>query len=192
LLIATLAAFGVWALNPYLAFLVAIGLQAWLWAAARPPAGRLGASGLILLGLLPLVVLVANLASRFDAGMGVWHDLVLMFADGQIGTTLALLGCLFAGAGVAIVAAAGASGGRHPRSASEMQIDRPGEISVRRQESAVEPDAPGEPEPDDGPEPEAPEPAQPEPERDPRLWSKPRGWISSPPRVSATPRPSVT
>jgi hypothetical protein len=115
---------------------------------------------------------------------------VLMLADGQIGTSLALLGCLFAGAGVAIVAAAG---GRPRRRAPEMQIAEPGEISVSRRESAPEPEAADEPEPDGGAEPEAPEPAQPEPERDPRLWSKPRGWISPPPGSRrATPWPSVT
>jgi hypothetical protein len=190
LLLACVATLGVWAANPYLGLLVALGLQAWLWAAARPSAGRLGAAGLVLLGLLPLIVLAANLAGRFDAGLGVWHDLVLMLADGQIGTSLALLGCLFAGAGVAIVAAAG---GRPRRRAPEMQIAEPGEISVSRRESAPEPEAADEPEPDGGAEPEAPEPAQPEPERDPRLWSKPRGWISPPPGSRrATPWPSVT
>jgi len=193
LLIAVVATLGVWVLNPYLALLVAIGLQAWLWAAARPPAGRLGASGLVLLGLLPLIVLVANLAGRFDAGASVWHDLVLMLVDGQIGARVALLGCLIAGAGVAIVAAAGAAGGGPRRSAPEMPIERPGEISVRRQEREGQPDAPGETEGEEGPQPEAPEPAQPEPERDPRLWSKPFGWISPPPGSRrVTPRPSTT
>ena len=162
------------------------------WAAAQPPAGRLGAGGLILVGLLPLVALAANLAGRFDAGAGVWHDLVLMLADGQIGTTLALLGCLLAGAGVAIVAAAGTVGGRPRSREPEMQIDRPGEISVRRQDGAGEP-TPDEPESGEDEEPESSEPAQPEPERDPRLWSKPRGWISPPPgRRRATPWPSTT
>ncbi len=193
LLIAAVATLGVWALNPYLALLVAIGLQAWLWAAARPPGGRLGAGGLILLGLLPLVALVANLAGRFDAGAGVWHDLVLMLAGGQIGASLALLGCLLAGAGVAIVAAAGGTGGRPRRRPPEMQIDRPGEISVRRQEPVGEDESTEGAEPGEPAEPEAPEPAQPEPERDPRLWSKPRGWISPPPGSRrATPWPSAT
>ncbi|MGA8805134.1 MAG: hypothetical protein WB866_10620, partial [Solirubrobacterales bacterium] len=149
--------------------------------------------GLILVGLLPLVALAANLAGRLGAGAGVWHDLVLMLADGQIGTTLALLGCLLAGAGVAIVAAAGTVGGRPRSREPEMQIDRPGEISVRRQDGAGEPEPPDERESGEDEEPESSEPAQPEPERDPRLWSKPRGWISPPPgRRRATPRPSTT
>jgi hypothetical protein len=187
-LLATVAALGVWVVNPYLALLVALGLQAWLFAATRP--GRLPAAGLILLGLVPLVALVANLAGRFDAGVGVWHDLLLMLADGQIGTSLALLGCLSAGAGVAILAL----GGRPARPSPDAGID--GEISVRREAPPpqVEPE-PEERAPEEGErgEPEAPEPAQPEPERDPRLWSKPRGWISPPPgRRSATPFPLVT
>jgi hypothetical protein len=175
-LLACAAAFGVWAVNPYLGLLVALGLQAWLFAATRP--GRLAAAGLIVLGLLPLVALVANLAGRFDAGAGVWHDLLLMLADGQIGASLALFGCLFAGSGVAILAL----GSRPARPSPDVGID--GEIQVRRQ--AAPRDAGREPEeemPEEGErgEPEAPEPAQPEPERDPRLWSKPRGRISPPP-----------
>jgi hypothetical protein len=188
LLLACAAALGVWVINPYLGLLVALGLQAWLFAANRP--GRLAAAGLILVGLLPLLALVTNLAGRFDAGLGVWHDLLLMLSDGQIGASLALFGCLFAGAGVAILAL----GGRPTRPSSDVEVD--GEISVRRQ--AAPWDAESEPEEEQTPdrgepgEPQAPEPAQPEPERDPRLWSKPRGWISPPPGSRrATPRPLV-
>jgi hypothetical protein len=123
----------------------------------------------VLLGLLPFLALVANLASRFDAGASVWHDLLLMLADGQIGPPTALLVCLLAGSGVAIVAAAR----RVPAPpAPEMTLEEAGEISVRKQE---------------------PEPVQPEPDRDPRLWSKPRGSSSPPPgRARRTPLPSVT
>jgi hypothetical protein len=191
LLVACVAALGVWAANPYLALLVSLGLQAWVIAAARPGEGRAAAAGLVLLGLLPLVFLIANLADRFDAGLGVWHDLLLMLADGQIGASLALLGCVIAGSGVAIVALAG----RAPeRPAPEMRLE--GEISVRRRAPAPEPEPepPEEPESEPGSEPDAPpEPAQPEPERDPRLWSKPRGSISPPPGSrKLTPWPSVT
>ena len=104
---ACLAAFGIWLINPYLGLLVAIGLQAWLAAAARLAGGQLAAAGLVLVGLLPLAALLADLAGRFDAGLSVWQDLVLMFADGQIGFALVLIGCVLAGAGVAIVAVAG-------------------------------------------------------------------------------------
>ena len=191
------AALGIWLVNPYLGLLVSLGLQAWLLAAARLAGGRLAAAGLVLLGLLPLVVLVADLAGRFDAGLGVWHDLVLMLADGQIGWR----------PGAARLSAGGVGRGhrrglgpRRPRRRlPEMKLEA-GEISVRRR--APGPTGAGagagrrEPEPDGGepePEPEAPEPGQPEPERDPRLWSKPRGAISPPPgSLRATPWPSVT
>ena len=187
LLLACLAALGIWFVNPYLALLVAIGLQAWVVAAARLVPGRLPAAGLILLGLVPAVVLIADLAGRFDAGLGVWHDLVLMVADGQIGFGLSLLACLGAGAGLAIVAVAGQAPGRP---ASELRLE--GEISVRRRAPRPEPEPEADEEVEEEPEP-PPEPTQPEPERDPRLWSKPRG-SSSPPLGSfrPTPWPSVT
>ena len=189
LLIACLAALGVWAANPYLGLLVALGLQAWLAAANRPAGGRFAAAGLVALGLLPLVLLVGNLAGRFDAGLAVWHDLLLMLADGQIGTVLPLLGCVLGGAGVALVALAGSP----PRPGPDIDID--GEISIRRggQPGPDEPEGADEPGPEVEAEPERPESSQPDPERDPRLWSKPLGWISPPPgRRRATPWPSAT
>jgi hypothetical protein len=75
-----------------------------------------------------------------------------------------------------------------------------GEISVRRRVSgpeSAEPEHEADQAPDEEgaePEPEGPvEPAQPEPERDPRLWSKPRGSSSPPPgSFRATPWPSLT
>jgi hypothetical protein len=191
LLVACLGALGIWFVNPYLALLLSVGLQAWVLAAARLAPGRLPAIGFVLLGLLPAAVLLADLAGRFDAGLGVWQDLILMVADGQIGVTMALLACLVAGAGVAIVAVAGPVGGR---AAPEVRLE--GEISIRRRAGGAEPTP--EPESEAGEEPEteheaAPEPAQPEPERDPRLWSKPRGSSSPPPgSFSPTPWPSVT
>ena len=67
--------------------------------------------------------------------------------------------------------------------APEMKLE--GEISVRRRDRVEEP-SPEEPESE-------PEPSQPEPERDPRLWSMPRGSSSPPPgSASPTPLPSVT
>jgi hypothetical protein len=188
--LACLAALGLWLTNPYLGLLVAVGLQAWLLAAARGSWGKPAAAGLVLVGLLPFVALLANLASRFDAGASVWHDLLLMLADGQIGSATALLACLLAGSGVAIVASAG----RVPAPpAPEMKLGGE-EISVRRREPEPQPEPEPEPPEEVEPEPEqAPEPAQPEPERDPRLWSKPRGSSSPPPgRARPTPLPSVT
>jgi hypothetical protein len=195
LMVACLATLGIWIVNPYLGLVVSIGLQPWVLAAARLAPGRLPAIGFVLLGLVPALVLLADLAGRFDAGLGVWRDVVLMVADGQIGATLMVLACLLAGSGVAIVALAG----RTPRTPSgpapEMRIE--GEISVRRQGSepeAPEPGSEGEAEEERETEPEEePERPQPEPERDPRLWSKPRGSSSPPPgRLRVTPWPSVT
>jgi hypothetical protein len=185
-LLGCLATLGVWLVNPYLALLFALGLHAWLFAAR--PGSWPAVAGLVLLGLVPLVALAWNLAGRFEAGLGVWHDLLLMLADGQIGAPIAFLGCVFAGAGVAILAL----GGQPRRPSGEPRID--GEISVRRRESGQE-QGPGreEPAPEDEPEQDAPEPAQPEPERDPRLWSKPRGRSSRPPgSFRPTPWPLVT
>jgi hypothetical protein len=193
LLVATLATLGAWAVNPYLALLVALGLHAWLAAAGGVTSGRLAAAGLVLAGLLPLCALVGNLAGRFDAGLGVWRDLLLMLADGQIGPWLAVLGCLLAGSAVAIVAAAD---GRPARPSPELD-DLDGEIAVLRRPGraaaapVTEPESEPAPE-DDAEAPERPEPAQPEPERDPRLWSKPAGPSSRPPGSRrATPWPSV-
>ena len=190
LLLGVAGALGVWLVNPYLGMLVALGLQAWVPAAAGTPPGRLPAACLVLLGFLPLVVLVADLAGRFDAGIGVWKDLLLMLADGQIGIGLALLGSLLGGCAVALVAAAG----RPARPGPDLDAD--GEIAVRRRgRRRATPSAEPEPEqvPENGAEaPERPEPAQPEPERDPRLWSKPCGSSSPPPGSRrATPWPSV-
>jgi Peptidase family M28 len=189
LLVACAAGLGVWVINPYMGLLVALALQAWLLAAARLVGGRIVAGALVLIGLLPVAALVADLASRFDAGAGVWHDLLLMYADGQIGVPLALLGCVLAGSGVAIVAVAGPE--------PSVPAEPRGEISVRRRaEPELEDEDVSQPEPAPEPEPEQPldppQPARPEPERDPRLWSKPLGSSSRPSgRRRSTPWPST-
>jgi len=194
LMLACLAALGIWLVNPYLALVVSVGLQAWVIAAARLAPGRLPAAGLVVLGLVPAFVLLADLAGRFDAGLGVWHDVVLMIADGQIGTSVVVLSCLFAGSGVAIVALGNGAPRPPARPAPEMRLE--GEISVRRSQPDSEPppETGADVADDAGPEPDPePEPRQPEPERDPRLWSKPRGSSSPPPgRLRVTPWPSVT
>jgi hypothetical protein len=191
LLVAALAGLGLWLDNPYLGLLVGVGLQAWVLAAARRKPGRLAPTIWILVGLTPALVAVADLAGRFDAGIGVLEDLLLMFTGDQIGNFPALLLCLMAGAALAIVAAAG----RGPAPASpEMRIE------ARRETAEAAPPADGaeraeEEDESEGaqPEPEEPEPEPAEPERDPRLWSKPAGSSSPPPgRRRLTPSPSVT
>ena len=108
--LAVLAGLGIWLINPYLALLVALGLQLWVLAAGGVGPGRLAAAALVLGGLIPPLAAVAALAGRFDAGPGVVWDLLLMFTGGQLPDRLALLACLLAGAGVAIVAARGEPG----------------------------------------------------------------------------------
>jgi hypothetical protein len=169
LLLACVASLGIWAANPYLGLVVALGLQAWVIAAAGSLDGRLPAAGMVVLGLVPAIALLADLAGRFDAGVGVWHDLLLMLADGQIGVGIALLACLFAGAAVAIIASAGPGLARP--GPDRLELD--GEISVRR--GAARPEPPPEDSLSDDQEviegeEHKGEPAPPEPERDPRLW----------------------
>jgi hypothetical protein len=167
-----------------------------LVAAARAEPGRIAPALWLLLGLVPALLAVIDLAGRLGEGLGVFEDLLLMFSGDQLGDSLALLVCLMAGAALAIVAAAG----RGPAPASpEMTIEaRPGQgepIVYRRprpeEAEQAEPEggsAEGEP-----PETEPGQPeTEPEPERDPRLWSKPVGSSSPPPgRRRLAPCPSV-
>ena len=187
LLVAALAGLGIWLDNPYLGLLVGLGLQTWVPAAARTEAGRLAPTAWILVGLVPVLLAIADLAGRFGVGLGVFKDLLLMFSGDQIGDLPALLVCVIAGAALAIIATAG----RGPSPASpEMTIE------VRRGdgEPSPPPEEAEEPEEEDAqPEPDEPEPEPAEPERDPRLWSKPTGSSSPPPgRRRLRPSPSVT
>jgi hypothetical protein len=181
---ATLLGLGIWLVNPYLGLLVAIGLQAWVAAAARVGPGRLPAVGLVAAGSLPALAAVVALAGRFDAGPSVGADLLFMFTGGQLPLVLAMLGALLAGAGLAIVALDGPTRPEDPDRPddAEPEIPRP-DIEVRRRPRPPEPE----------PEPKAPDGDQAQPEGDPRLWSKP--WTSSS-RPSASrstgPSPFVT
>jgi peptidase M28-like protein len=203
--LAVIAGFGIWLSNPYLGLLVALGLQAWLLA-ARPGSRRGGALTLVLIGLVPVLAGVADLAGRFETGFGIWRDLLFMFTGGQIGGLLGLLWCVLAGTGAAIVAL---SHGPTAPPAPEMQVRAArgdGELSGDDVEGGAGPPAPERagfgtpPAPEEAPQPESgsadpelepePQPGE-EPERDPRLWSKPRGSTSLPsPRRSVTPPPS--
>jgi hypothetical protein len=192
LLVAALAGLGIWLENPYLGLLVGVGLQAWVPATARTEPGRLVPIAWIVVGLIPTLLAVIDLAGRLGVGLGVLEDLLLMFSGDQIGDTPALLVCVIAGAALAVVATAG----RGPAPASpEMTIE------ARRGDGTPEPPSPegdeadeeeAQPAPDEA-EPDEPEPEPAEPERDPRLWSKPTGSSSPPPgRRRLTPSPSVT
>ncbi len=105
--LAALAVFAIWVINPYLALLLALGLNLWLLAALPSIAGRLAAAALVLLGLVPLIVCVGALGDRLGTGTGVLWDLLYMVTGGQIGFGLALFGCVLAGCATAIVALGG-------------------------------------------------------------------------------------
>jgi Peptidase family M28 len=185
LLLAAGATFLILLGNPYLAVLIALGLQLWVLAAARVAPGRLATAGLVLGGLLPPLAAVADLAGRSDVGLGVWTDLLLMLTGGQLSGTLALLGCVLAGVGVSLVAVA-RPGPRPPAPAMRLEASAP--------ETA--PGGPPEEEPEEPPggKPEQPAPEEPQSEEeDSRLWSKPAGSSSPPPgRLRPTPSPSLT
>lgn len=110
--VAAAAVFLVWLSNPYLALLLAVGLNLWLLAATGAIPGRLAAAALVVVGLIPLLLAVGDLAGRLDRGLGILPTLVLFVTGGQIGFALALLGCLLAGAGLAIIALAGPASAR--------------------------------------------------------------------------------
>jgi acetylornithine deacetylase/succinyl-diaminopimelate desuccinylase-like protein len=178
---AALAGFGIWLVNPYLALLVAVGLQLWVLAAAGIGPGRLAAAGWVLVGLLPALAAVAALAGRFDAGAGVVEDLLYMFTGGQLSNRLGVLVCLLLAAGVALVAARG-----EPRSVEQFSlramVARGRELGRERERGRppeAEDEVPEEPQEldEDG---RLEEPPPEEPARDPRMWSKPPASISLP------------
>jgi hypothetical protein len=104
------AVLGIWFVNPFLALLLAPGLNLWLLAMQVGPLARpVPAVILVAVGFLPLAAGVADLAGRFDTGLGVGWDLLRMVSGGQIGFGLALLGCLVAGSAIALPAAIGAT-----------------------------------------------------------------------------------
>jgi hypothetical protein len=197
--LAALATFAIWLINPYLALLVALGLQLWVLAAARVLPGRLAAAGLVLVGLIPALAAVAALAGRFDAGIGVVWDLLFMFTGGQLPDRLALLGCLLLGTGLAIVAAAGGARADSEQLNLRGMIARGRVLEQRRERKARrgpsrrkgrgrrrrDREEPPEARPEELPE--APEqPPQEEPAADPRMWSKPVASSSEPSKPSTT------
>ena len=187
--LAALVTLGVWFINPYLCLLLALGLQLWVPAAAGVTPGRLAAAGLVAAGVLPALLAVADLASRFDTGPGVVWDLLLMFTGGQISDLLAVLWCLLAGAGLAVIASAAREpAGDEPQLKLGALVERGRALEERRAKGERKPrrerPEPAQPEPEPELEPE------PEPGPDPRMWSKPAGSTSSPsPSRISTPSP---
>ncbi|MGZ5355502.1 MAG: M28 family peptidase [Solirubrobacterales bacterium] len=209
--LAALAGLGIWAVNPYLGLLTAVGLQALVPAAAGVGGGRPAAAGFVALACVPGLIALADLAARFDAGAGVLWDLVFLFSGEQLTVLLVPLGCVLGGAAFAILAA---NGEPLPPGSQQLNLQaliaRGRELEERRgagrprgrdeppaEEQPWREDQPRkEPPPRDG-EPAAGEPPpggpQEEPARDPRIWSKPdastaRPWAS----ITTTPSPFTT
>lgn len=219
LCLAVAASFLIWLVNPYIGLLVAVGLQALVPAAAGVVAGRLRAAGIAALGLLPALAALVDLAGRFDAGPGVIWDLLFLFTGEQLSDTVVLLGCLLAGATLAVIAANGeAPDDQDAQLKLDALVERGRRLEERRaagrekkqrkrarrerRRAREEGDAEAVPEPpaedpageESG---EAEEPAQPdrepEPDRDPRMWSKPDASTARPwASVIVTPAPSVS
>jgi len=89
-----------WLLNPYLALLLVPAAHVWLVAARRRPPSRALTLGLAALALLPAAL--ALKVSAGAVGAGPW-DLVLMIADGHIGTLAVIALCPLVGALVGLV-----------------------------------------------------------------------------------------
>ncbi len=144
----------IWLLNPYLALLLAIGLNLWMFAALPAIPGRLAAAGLVVLGLAPLALALGDLAGRLHEGLDLLPHLLLLVTDGQIGFPMALLCCLLAGSAAAIVALAGpvpsapAPEIRVLRRLRRGGTDREDDREAAEEATGAEPEAPPEPEPD--------------------------------------------
>jgi Peptidase family M28 len=112
-----------WLFNPFLALLAVPATHAWVAATARDPSLRLGLTvGAVALSLLPAVVALAWLAGTLEVGVTVPWQVLLMVGGWHLGPGVVLVGCLLAGALVALVAASRGP----PRAAPEPRV------SVRR------------------------------------------------------------
>ena len=133
-LLLSVLGFLVWIANPYTAVLLLVAVHAWLLIAApelRPR--RSLAVGLVALGLLPLVLLIAFYSHQLAYGLGrtAW-EAVLLVAGGHVGLGSAVLWSVAFGcaAAVAMVAARarpepGATQGVHDDERVEITIRGP-------------------------------------------------------------------
>ena len=123
------AAVAMWLLNPFLAFGAIPAAHAWLAGTIEDPRRRFAATlAAIGIALVPVVVGLTWIASRLEVGIAApWHAL-LMLAGGQLGPGQALLGCLFAGSLLAMLAVALAPPAPElePRISVERNPDLPG------------------------------------------------------------------
>jgi len=97
----------VWLFNPYMALLLVPSAHVWLAAIGSGGAARrAGIAVAVVLAVALPVIAAIDLAGRLEVGITLpWH-LMLMVTGGQIPFAAAVLGCLIAGALVALVAAA--------------------------------------------------------------------------------------
>ncbi|HEV2769791.1 MAG TPA: M28 family peptidase [Solirubrobacteraceae bacterium] len=104
LVVLTLVAVVVWALNPFAALLLVPALHAWLLAVTpdiRLP--RWAGLALLALGVIPVLVLGLYVARGLDAGpLDLAWQAVVWVAGGHLGLLGALLGTVLAGCGVAV------------------------------------------------------------------------------------------
>jgi hypothetical protein len=98
--------FGEWLANPYLALLLVPTVHLWLFASLPRLGGGVVARALLgALGLLALVAVVADLATRLGVGLAVPWQLLLMVTGGHVGLAPALLACLLGGCSLSLAAA---------------------------------------------------------------------------------------
>lgn len=91
-----------WPINPYLALCLAVGLLVWVFAASAKRQSHRSRIGFVLLGLVPLLGVLVELAGRLGWGWHLGWSFVYMVADRQIGFFSVLFIVLTLSAGIAI------------------------------------------------------------------------------------------
>jgi hypothetical protein len=97
---ATAGALATWALNPYLALLLTPAAHAWLVAGRGRGLGRVARIGLVVVALAPAVLALRSVTGA--VGAGAW-DILLMIADGHIGTIVLIALCPLVGSLVGLI-----------------------------------------------------------------------------------------
>ena len=106
-LIASLAVFGIWLINPYLALVCVPLAHVWLLGARPQTAASIAGTLVgIVVALVPLAAAIVHLAGRLGLGADAPWTLVLLVTGGQIGFLTAVLGCLVAGSVLGLLALA--------------------------------------------------------------------------------------
>jgi Peptidase family M28 len=97
---ATAGALATWVLNPYLALLLAPAAHAWLLAGRARAIGRVTRIALVAIALLPAALALRSVTAA--VGAGAW-DVLLMIADGHIGTIVLITLCPLVGSLVGLI-----------------------------------------------------------------------------------------